>query len=258
MRLPIFQIDAFTRSRFGGNPAAVVLLDETLPDEVLQSIAAENNLSETAFVQRGDGEFRLRWFTPLVEVDLCGHATLASAYVLFEIGWAADEVHFETASGCLTVRKTDGLLGMDFPALPPEPVLLPEGLSSALGRRPAEVLLARDLMAVFESEEEVAALRPDFEQLTRLDGLAVLATAPGKEVDFVSRFFAPKVGIPEDPVTGSAHCSLTPFWAKRLGKKILTARQISSRGGDLLCEERNDRVIISGSAVEYLRGEIVI
>jgi PhzF family phenazine biosynthesis protein len=256
MKLPIYQVDAFADRVFRGNPAAVVLLEEKLTDEVLQAIASENNLSETAFVLPGDGEFQLRWFTPTLEVDLCGHATLATAFVLFDIGKATVEVNFKTASGRLTVVKSGDLLSMDFPALPPEPVAIPSNLSKALGSEPAEVLSAQDLMAVFKTEEAVASLQPNFEELGRLDAFAVITTAPGREVDFVSRFFAPKAGIPEDPVTGSAHCTLTPFWAARLGKRILRARQVSRRGGELLCEERGDRVTISGRAIEYLRGEI--
>jgi predicted PhzF superfamily epimerase YddE/YHI9 len=178
--------------------------------------------------------------------------------VLFETGQAKDEVHFDTASGRLTVLKKDNLLSMDFPAMPAEPVAIPDGLSRALRSEPMEVLSARDLMAVFENEEAIRALQPDFEEMRQLDAFAILVTAPGKEVDFVSRFFAPKAGIPEDPVTGSAHCTLTPFWARRLGKKVLMARQVSNRGGELLCEDRGDRVTISGRAVEYLRGEIYI
>ena len=234
----------------------VVLLQEKMEEETLQAIAAENNLSETAFVSVGEEVHGLRWFTPLVEVDLCGHATLASAHVLFEIGRASDEVTFDTASGRLTVAKKADLLSMDFPSLPPQRVTAPEGLSKALGKEPAEVLSARDLVAVFESEEEIVHLQPDFAEMERLEAFAVLTTAPGRKVDFVSRFFAPRLGVPEDPVTGSAHCTLTPFWAERLEKPVLHARQLSRRGGELFCEDRGERVIISGRAITYLRGEI--
>ena len=267
MRLPLFQVDAFADELFGGNPAAVVLLDATLPDAVLQAMATENQLSETAFVRpRGEG-FDLRWFTPAVEVDLCGHATLATAFVLFEQGLVdGDTARFHTASGRLEVRREGGAAGaavgphtwlhMDFPSRPPEPAATPDGLARALGARPAEVWAARDLVAVFEGEDEVAGLTPDFGLLAQLDAFAVCATAPGREVDFVSRFFAPAKGVPEDPVTGSAHCTLTPFWAERLGTRELTARQIGPRGGSLRCAERGDRVTLSGRVVPYLRGEI--
>jgi len=257
MRLPFFQIDAFTSHLFRGNPAGVVLLEQEITPDLMQSIAAENNLSETAFIlPRNDSLFSLRWFTPSIEVSLCGHATLASAFVLFQLGKVTGEVHFETASGRLTVRESPQHLSLDFPAAPPTPTVTSDELIRALGKEPFEVLSSRDLMAVFQTEEEVSSLQPDFDELARLDAFAVIVTAPGRKVDFVSRFFAPRAGVPEDPVTGSAHCTLTPFWAERLQKQILRARQVSRRGGELLCEERGDRVIISGAAVEYLRGEI--
>jgi PhzF family phenazine biosynthesis protein len=257
MTLPIFQIDAFTSEVFGGNPAAVVLLDEPLPTETLQAIAAENNLSETAFVLRRGDVIDLRWFTPQVEVDLCGHATLATAHVLFSEGHVAgEEVRFETQSGVLTVRRAGDLLSMDFPARPPEPTAYGPELSTALGAEPLEVLAARDLLVLFRSETDVATLRPHFDRIAALDAFAVIATAPGREVDFVSRFFAPKAGIAEDPVTGSAHCTLIPFWAGRLGKDDMRARQISRRGGEVFCQNRGARVTISGRAVEFLRGRI--
>jgi len=256
VKFPIYQVDAFTDQLFGGNPAAVVILKEDLPDEVMLAIAAENNLSETAFLHPEEGGFGLRWYTPVTEVDLCGHATLASAFVLLETGHATGRVQFRTASGALTVVQSGALLNMDFPAMPPESCSVPPNLGKALGALPEEVFSARDLVAVFRNEEEVASLKPDFAELCRLDAFAVMATAPGRKVDFVSRFFAPRLGIQEDPVTGSAHCTLTPFWAERLGKRTLRARQISLRGGDLLCEARGARVFISGSAVMYLQGEI--
>jgi PhzF family phenazine biosynthesis protein len=257
MKLPIFQIDAFTGKVFGGNPAAVVLLDEPLPDETLQAIAAENNLSETAFVLRRGAVIELRWFTPQVEVDLCGHATLATAHVLFSEGHArGEEVRFETQSGALTVRRSGNLLCMDFPARPPEPAAFGPELGAALGAEPREVLAARDLLVLLDTEADVAALRPDFVRVAALEVFAIIVTAPGREVDFVSRFFAPQVGIPEDPVTGSAHCTLIPFWAERLGKDEMRARQISRRGGEIFCQNRGARVTISGRAVEFLRGEI--
>lgn len=259
MKLPIFQLDAFTDRPFGGNPAAVVLLDEWLDDARLQAIGAENNLSETAFVIPREAESPLRWFTPAVEVDLCGHATLAAAHVLFrECFPARDEVSFGTRSGRLGVRRQGDLLAMDFPSRPGSPAALTEAMAGAVDRRPREALLARDLMLVFEREEDVRSLRPDLARIAALDAFAVIATAPGDAVDFVSRFFAPRAGVPEDPVTGSAHCTLVPYWARRLGKAKLVARQLSARGGDLVCEHRGDRTIIAGNVVEYLRGEIEV
>ncbi len=268
MRFPLYQVDAFTSKVFGGNPAAVVLLPEPqpepLPERTMQAIGAENNLSETAFVQsRQDGNaedtFGLRWFTPMVEVDLCGHATLASAFVLFREGRVTGEVvHFETQSGRLSVRREGDMLTMDFPARPPAPVDGIEELTAALGARPDALLAARDHLAVFTTEDEVASLSPDFARLADLEAWAVIATAPGNEVDFVSRFFAPKAGIDEDPVTGSAHCTLIPYWAGRLGKMELRARQISRRGGEIFCAHNDERVAISGRAVLYLQGEISV
>ena len=254
---PIYQVDAFTDRVFGGNPAAVVLLEKWLPDEVMQAVAAENNLAETAFVlSDGDG-FGLRWFTPSTEVDLCGHATLAAAHVLFSRGrFEGGVIRFDTASGALSVRREGNLLSMDFPARPARPVPVPEGLSEALGAMPLEVLQARDLMAVFPSREDVLSLSPDLSAVERLVNFGVIVTAPGLDCHFVSRFFAPAVGIPEDPVTGSAHCTLVPYWAERLGLRELRARQISKRGGEILCESRGDRVVISGRAADYMEGRI--
>jgi PhzF family phenazine biosynthesis protein len=259
MRLPLYQIDAFTHRLFGGNPAAVVTLDEWLPDSVLQAIAAENNLAETAFVLLQEDMTALRWFTPTVEVDLCGHATLAAGHVLFAYHYPwRKTVSFETRSGPLTVSRDGERLSLDFPARPGAPVAVSDALASALGRRPREAYTARDLLAVFETEADVLALRPDFGRVAALEAFAVIASAPGTTVDFVSRFFAPRAGIPEDPVTGSAHCTLVPYWAARLGKSTLTARQVSRRGGELDCELRGDRVAITGATVEYLRGEIEV
>jgi PhzF family phenazine biosynthesis protein len=259
MKLPLYQVDAFTSRLFGGNPAAVVPLDEWLPDDVLAAIAAENNLSETAFVLPQADPAPLRWFTPALEVDLCGHATLATAHILFRhLLPGRDRLAFSTRSGTLTVTREGELLSMDFPARPASEVEITDALVAALGRRPAKAYRARDLMAVFDSESDVRDLQPDFQRVTALDAFAVIATAPGKEVDFVSRFFAPAKGIPEDPVTGSAHCTLIPYWAARLGKTELTARQLSRRGGELYCRLRGERVDIAGRAVEYLRGEITL
>ena len=257
MKLLIYQIDAFTSRLFGGNPAAVVTLDQWLPDDVLQSIAAENNLAETAFVIPRQDKAPLRWFTPIVEVDLCGHATLATGHVLFAYHYPSlKRVSFSTRSGVLAVSQERDLLSLDFPSRPASPIEVSDALASALGARPREAYLARDILAVFDTQAAVAALRPKFELIAALDAFAVIASAPGSEVDFVSRFFAPGAGISEDPVTGSAHCTLVPYWASRLGKLKLIARQLSPRVGELECELRSDRVAIAGRTVEYLRGEI--
>lgn len=259
MELPIYQIDAFTGAVFSGNPAAVCPLTEWLPDEKLQAIANENNLSETAyFVPAGDG-FHLRWFTPTVEVDLCGHATLASAYLLFEVlQHAGDSVRFDTKSGQLAVRREGELLVMDFPSRPPAPVDIHNGLIKSLGGLPVEILAARDYLVRYHSEADVRSLDPDMEALKKIDRFAVIATAPGDQCDFVSRFFAPAKGVPEDPVTGSAHCTLIPYWAEELGKTELTARQVSRRGGELYCKLSGGRVQIAGRAALYLKGTIFI
>lgn len=257
MRIPIHQVDAFTSQVFRGNPAAICPLESWLDDATLQSIAAENNLSETAFLVGGNGEYQIRWMTPAQEVDLCGHATLASAFVLFgDAEKGRDELVFRSKSGELRVRRESDLLTLDFPSRPPQPAPASAELLEGLGRAPREVWAARDYLAVFESEEEVRALTPDFQRLGQVDRFAIIVTAPGTGVDFVSRFFAPGRGIDEDPVTGSAHCTLVPFWARRLGKKRLHALQVSPRGGELFCEDRGDRVAISGRAVRYLQGTI--
>ncbi len=259
MELPIYQVDAFSRGVFSGNPAAVCPLEEWLPDETMQAIANENNLAETAFFVRNNGRFQLRWFTPVCEVDLCGHATLGSAHVLFhELKEPGDTVQFETKSGELVVRRHGDRLAMDFPSRPPEPVDADAGLVPAMGGRPVEILAARDYLVRYGSEEEVMALKPDMEALKRIDRFAFIATAPGTDCDFVSRFFAPAKGVPEDPVTGSAHCTLIPYWAKQLGKTILHARQISPRRGELFCKLAGDRVEIAGYAALFLQGRIYI
>lgn len=257
MNLHQFQIDAFATRPFEGNPAAVCPLERWLPDTLLQAIAEENNLSETAFFVLSQKGFVLRWFTPVKEVDLCGHATLASAHVLFEIlGYAKPSITFETRSGDLIVERKGSLLEMDFPACPAKPCALPELLADGLGRRPVEVLAGDDYLAIFDNEAEIHALAPNHALLTQLDLRGVCVTAPGLATDFVSRFFAPKYGIPEDPVTGSAHCMLTPYWAARLGKTVLNARQVSRRGGNIGCELRGDRVRLSGRAVTFMTAEI--
>ena len=260
MKLPIYQIDVFTERLFSGNPAAVCLLESDWPaDDLMQAIAAENNPSETAFVlQKGDW-FGLRWFTPTVEVDLCGHATVAAAHVLFsEVRYGAHEILFETLSGSVGVSRNSGRLVLDFPSRPPKPFEPPANLVDAMGMAPVESLSSRDYFLVFESEKDVAELQPDFSAMMDWDCLGVIVTAPGDgpEVDFVSRFFAPRAGVNEDPVTGSAHCSLIPYWAERLQKVNMHARQISPRGGILYCRDAGERVKIGGHAVTYLRGEI--
>jgi PhzF family phenazine biosynthesis protein len=259
MRLPIYQVDAFTDSLFGGNPAAVCPLEAWLPDATMQAIAAENNLSETAFLVRDRGDYALRWFTPTVEVDLCGHATLASGHVVFRfLQPERERVNFHTMkAGTLTVSKHADMLVMDFPARPAAPCAAPAGLLAALGGTPREVLRARDYLVVFDSAAEIAALNPDLAALARVDCWAAIVTAPGENgIDFVSRFFAPRQGVPEDPVTGSAHCTLVPYWANRLGKTEFDARQLSRRGGALRCALHGDRVSIAGKAVVYLEGQI--
>ncbi|HVU88556.1 MAG TPA: PhzF family phenazine biosynthesis protein [Pirellulales bacterium] len=260
MAIPVFQVDAFTNRVFGGNPAAICPLDEWLPDATLQAIAAEHNLSETAYLRRSSpGVYDLRWFTPAVEVDLCGHATLASALVVFDHlePWL-NEVGFDTRSGRLLVRRADGRLLMDFPSRKPVPCEEPVFLIEGLGLRPQQVLKASDYVAVYATEEEVRSLEPDMRLLKELPSRGVIVTAPGREVDFVSRFFAPQSGIDEDPVTGSAHSTLIPYWSERLQKSQLHALQVSRRQGELWCADRGERVEISGQAVLYSRGTILI
>ncbi len=257
MKLRQFQVDAFAARAFEGNPAAVCPLDAWLDDALLQAIAEENNLSETAFFVPTDKGFRLRWFTPVSEVALCGHATLATAHVLFDaLGYDQPSIVFETLSGDLSVTRQGALLAMDFPACPPVACEAPAQLVAALGRRPLEVLAADDYIAVFDSEATVRAITPDPALLKQLDLRGVAITAPGDQVDFVSRFFGPKVGIPEDPVTGSAHCELAPHWAGRLGKTVLRARQVSKRGGDVGCELASGRVKLTGQAVTVMKADL--
>jgi PhzF family phenazine biosynthesis protein len=257
-RIPYFEVDAFANRPFRGNPAGVCPLTKWLDDALMQSIAAENNLSETAFfVPRGD-DYDLRWFTPMIEIDLCGHATLASAFIVFsEMGFRGDAVHFHSKSGRLTVSRKDDVLTLDFPSRPPGPCTAPVALVKGLGKQPVEISKARDYFAVFANAEDVRSLQPDFSLLAAIDE-KVIVTAPGTDCDFVSRFFAPTAGVNEDPVTGSAHCTLIPYWSKRLGKKKLFARQLSKRGGELFCEDAGERVCIGGKAVLYSRGEIEI
>ncbi len=260
MQLRMFQVDAFSRQIFGGNPAAVVPLTEWLPDTLMQNIGMENNLAETAFFVPADRGFQLRWFTPAIEVDLCGHATLASAHVLCQhLGYHKERIHFFTRSGELIVEKAEKGYRMDFPCDRLEPVPALEPLEKGLGRKPLEVYKGReDYLAVLGSEAEVQGLQPDYRALATLGGRGVIATAPGTSFDFVSRCFFPAAGIDEDPVTGSAHTTLTPYWAERLRKDTFRARQISKRGGELLCELHGKRVHLIGSAVTYLEGTILL
>lgn len=259
MRVPIYQIDAFTDRVFGGNPAAICPLEAWLPDTTMQAIASENNLSETVFFVREGDEYLIRWFTPVAELDLAGHPTLATASLIFErLEPQRTEIKFRTVkAGILTVTRAGRDIRMDFPARPPAPCTVPPSLVPALGKAPRQILAARDYMAVYDRAEDVAALRPDFGALAKLDRALVIATAPGGDgIDFVSRCFAPAHGINEDPVTGSAHCTLIPYWAEQLGKRNLKARQISARVGDLICEHRGERVTIGGRCAFFMEGTI--
>jgi PhzF family phenazine biosynthesis protein len=264
-KLLLYQVDAFTSRVFGGNPAAVVPLDAWLAEEQLQAIAAENNLSETAyFVPLPDDRFHLRWFTPVNEVPLCGHATLASAHVILNLMQPRREsVRFETLSGELVVARREDQLAMDFPRRTPEPCTPPPELAPALGALPEQVLKTPkgkdpNYYAVYPDEATVLGIRPDMALLGKMDAGGVCITAPGMTSDFVSRYFAPAFGVPEDPVTGSTHCALIPYWAQRLGRQKMFARQVSARGGELHCELRGERVSIAGNAVLYLTGEILV
>lgn len=263
MKLTLYQVDAFTNKLFGGNPAAVIPLKKWLPDELMQQMALENNLSETVFfVPSNDkaADYDIRWFTPEVEINLCGHATLASAFVLFDIlKKKKKKVVFNSKSGLLTVRKKDEIFEMDFPSWKPEKITeYPAELIASLGNPEiAGVYRYRDYLVELNNEETVKKIQPDF-TLMKKAGEKVIITAPGKEVDFVSRFFAPTAGVDEDPVTGSAHSQLIPFWSYKLGKEKMIARQLSKRGGDIYCEQRGERVIMGGQCVFYMKGEIVI
>ena len=259
MKIKLYQVDAFAKRVFEGNPAAICPLEQWPEDRLLQSIAGENNLPETAYFIPTEAGYHIRWFTPKAEVDLCGHATLAAAFVLYEhLGFKGDTISFQSKSGDLSVSRKGRHLVMNFPAQPPLECPVPDALVEGLGRRPLEVLRSDDYLAVYEKEDDIRAISPDFEKLTEIDLRGVIVTARGRSVDFVSRFFAPKLGIKEDPVTGSAHCELTPYWSPRLGKKSLKARQLSERGGDLHCEMSGDRVLISGTAVSYMEAEITV
>jgi len=264
VEIKIFQIDAFTDTLFGGNPAAVCPLEHWLEDETLQHIAIENNLAETVFfVPLSNTHFHIRWFTPEIEMDLCGHATLAAAFVIFEhLGCTANNVVFDSQSGPLLVTKANGYLELDVPSRPPQKATLPNIISDGLNRQPVEVWKARDYLLVYASEADIKQLVPNMGIINQINidpgGIIVTALGNAEDIDFVSRFFTPQASVFEDPVTGSAHCTLVPFWAERLQKTDFRAMQISKRGGKLLCRLQNDRVFIKGKAVTYLQGVIHI
>lgn len=260
MKLDIYQVDAFTNKPFGGNPAAIVPLERWLEADLMQKIAVENNLSETAFFVKNNDVYDIRWFTPTYEIDLCGHATLASAFLIFEIlKLESETVRFHShKSGELNVDKKDDLFVLDFPSRPVSPAATPDGLIDAIGKEPKEIYKARDYFLVYESEQGVLDIKPNFTKLLEIDAHGFIVTAKGDSADFVSRFFAPKVGVFEDPVTGSAHCNLIPFWAERLGRNKMFAKQVSARGGDLFCELAGERVKIGGNTALYLKGEIFV
>ena len=259
MNLLYYHVDAFASEVFRGNPAGVCPLPEWFADEILQKIAAENNLPETAFFVLKNDRYELRWFTPEVEIDLCGHATLATAHILFNtLTPGSQKAVFDTRSGTLEVLREGENLSMLFPSRPGIAAETPEGLDEAIGVKPLEVYKSRDYLLVLESEEQVRALEPDMVKLAKVDAFGVIVTAAGSTFDFVSRFFAPGAGIPEDPVTGSSHCTLIPYWSARLGKKVLSACQISARSGVLGCEDLGDKVKIAGKAVTYLEGTLTL
>ncbi len=261
MKLSIYQVDAFTTKLFGGNPAAIVPLDDWLPVPEMQKIAAENNLAETAFFIPKGADFEIRWFTPNLEIDLCGHATLATAHVLYtELGYTDKVVHFHTLkAGTLSVSHENGLYTLDFPSRPVSTCEIPTGLLDAIGGNPPiEVLHARDYLLVYENEADVLALKPDFSALLKITEMGIIATSKGDKSDFVSRFFIPGAGINEDSVTGSTHCNLIPYWAEKLGKTDLHTFQVSERRGELWCTFKGERVLMAGNAITYLRGEIEV
>jgi PhzF family phenazine biosynthesis protein len=259
MKLSLYQIDAFANKVFEGNPAAVIPLEDWLPAKTMQLIASENNLSETAFFCPSDNNYEIRWFTPNGEIELCGHATLASAYVLFNIlNYKTEQIEFNSLSGSLTVKKVNDLFRLDFPSQNPIKCKMPRLLIEGLGRKSNNCYKNEDYLVVFETEDEIANINPDFNKLKMLDSRGVIITAPGLNYDFVSRAFFPKYGVLEDPVTGSAHTKLIPYWAKKFGKSKLIAKQVSKRGGELFCENDKNRVYISGHAKLYMKGEIEI
>jgi len=256
MTYPIYHVDAFTTNLFGGNPAAVCPLEEWLPDGVMQQLAAENNLSETAFFVKEEEGYHLRWFTPEFEIDLCGHATLATAFVLFNhLNYPDDVIKFRSKSGILEVTKKGDLIELNFPSRMPVACEAPENLLKGINIPPTKVLKSRDYFLVYDDESQIKQITPDFTYWNKLDAIGIIVTAASKEVDFVSRFFVPNSVIGEDPVTGSAHCNLIPYWAKELNKTTLRAKQVSAREGELYCEDKGDRVTMAGSAILYLKGE---
>lgn len=258
-RIKQYIVDAFTDRVFQGNPAAVCVLDTWIPEGQMMDIAGENNLSETAFTVKEAGNYRLRWFTPGGEIDLCGHATLATAFVLANYYEPdAGEFLFDTMSGRLKVVKRDGLYYMDFPAYDLKPVEVTDQMEKAMGARPKEAYLGRDLLCVFEDEADIRGMEPDMEQVEALDGLILQVTAPGREYDCVSRSFAPKLHVAEDPVCGSGHCHIIPYWADKLGKEEVTAYQASKRGGILYCRKAGDRVILAGKAARFSEADIYL
>jgi PhzF family phenazine biosynthesis protein len=261
MKLTIYQVDAFTDKLFGGNPAAIVPLTEWLPAPLMQKIAAENNVSETAFFISQGEDFELRWFTPTFEIDLCGHATLATAHIIFtELGYKKPMIHFHTLkAGTLTVTRHNDVYTLDFPSRPATTTEIPDGLLDAMGGKPPiEILKSRDYFLVYDTEAEVLALKPNFAKLAATAEMGIIVTAKGDQSDFVSRFFIPNAGIDEDPVTGSAHCTLVPYWAEKLDKNTLHAYQVSHRKGELWCTLNGDRVLMAGKAITYLKGEIEV
>ncbi|MCT4638376.1 MAG: PhzF family phenazine biosynthesis protein [Bacteroidales bacterium] len=263
MKMKLFHVDSFTNTIFKGNPAAVCFLNKWLDDEIMSSIAVENNLAETAFCMVNEDGYHLRWFTPEYEIDLCGHATLATAHIIFtEIEPDSDRIEFESVSGTLTVTRDVNGKGyvMDFPSRMPVKSDLPDVILKGIGKDPVEVYKSRDYVLVYETEEDVVNINPDRELLNtiNIDPGGVIVTAKGDDIDFVSRFFTPQASIFEDPVTGSAHCSLIPFWAERLGKQTMVAKQLSDREGMLYCENADDRVFIKGEAVTFFKGEIYL
>ncbi|MCO4321720.1 PhzF family phenazine biosynthesis protein [Aliidiomarina quisquiliarum] len=259
MNLTMYQVDAFAERVFEGNPAAVCPLKAWLDDNLLQAIAEENNLSETAFFVPAGNAFELRWFTPAEEVDLCGHATLAAAHVIFnQLAYSKPEIVFHTRSGPLKVTRNEPGYSMDFPATPLMATEVPQALIDGLGKAPIQVLAGFDYVAVYNSEADVQSLTPNLAMFQQIGLRGVVVTAPGTEVDFVSRCFFPKLRVDEDPVTGSAHCELAPYWAARLGKSKLTACQLSKRGGKIVCEMKNDRVVLNGQCADYMTAEIYI
>lgn len=260
MNIPIYKLDSFTGKLFHGNPAAVCPLPKWLSDSLMQQIASENNLSETAFFVTAGNRFHIRWFTPLTEVDLCGHATLAAAAVLYEkMHYSGGFLEFESRSGLLKVSREEDRYVLDFPTDRLEPAALPKGITDALGFEPLETWKGReDYLLLAHSEQQIREMKPDFRKMAGYTGRGIIVTSKSEECDFVSRFFAPAAGIDEDPVTGSAHTSLTPYWAERLGKKELSARQLSLRGGELNCKLEGNRTCISGKVAFYLEGQITV